>query len=148
MNADEMLNRIEKNSCLIAQKKQQIQSLYEILDSMGVDTTKEVVFSSADDKMSSVITRIVVLKEELEEQRVAAEEEKNEIISFINNIGDSTLQNVLYERYVNNKSLLEISRSIGYTYEWTRHLHLKAKREFEKSIKTCAKSTTKHTKTQ
>ena len=143
MTVKEQLRQIEINRGLIFRKQQQIQSLYEILSSMGIDTTKEVVFSCAEDKMANLVTRIVTLKEELEEERVNAEEEKRKIIGCINKVSDSTLQRVLYMRYVELKSLLEISQKIGYSYDWTRHLHTKALAEFEK----IAKNTTQHTKT-
>ena len=96
----------------------------ERIQNTGKNTTEERIFRYLDksQEIEDIIERYLAKKDEL--------------ICQIEGLADSTEENsqnyatLLYKRYVECERLEQISVEMGYSYEWTRHMHKAALKAF------------------
>ncbi len=96
----------------------------------------EVVSSSKDhDKMTDIIHKIDKLREKLNRNVDKYVDIKKEAADLLPQLENPVFQTILHSRYVLYKTFEKIAEEIGYTYQWTVHLHGLALLEFEKIMK-------------
>ena len=132
MNAKQYLKRIEKLDILIEQKGNEINNLRGIFTSViSPDFSEERVASgvSRDASFVNPVLKVTVLEAEVKD----LEDEMAKIIRRIRGLEDVRHVNVLYKRYVEFKSLVEIAVDMKYSYDYMRRLHGRALSDFERS---------------
>lgn len=134
MKAKEYLMQIEILSVKIEQKKQRAKEYRDLaLCSGGFDYSKErVQTSNLGGQIEDRIIRYVSLESEITENIFMLQQMKDKITGEIHNLNNSDYIILLYKRYVECKTLGQISKDMHYSYDRIRHMHGKALMEFEK----------------
>lgn len=131
-NPKKYLEQIKKASIMIETKRNQLLEIKGML--IGVNCSKELNLSknkNVSDKLSKIVCTKIDLIESIKEDIKDYTILKNTIINEIYNIEDVRYMNLLILRYIEYKTLEEISVKMGFTYEYIRHLHQKALNEFK-----------------
>jgi len=122
MTAKRYLVELKRMSICIEQKEAEKQALYSA--SLGSSMSdRERVSGSSEDKMPDTVGRIVELEAEIDQQVLELLERKHTVIAQIQGMQSESHIEVLYKRYVDGKSLEDIAREMGYTYQHVRRLH-------------------------
>lgn len=134
MKAKEYLMQIEILSVKIEQKKQRAKEYRALaLCSGGFDYSKErVQTSNLGGQIEDRIIRYVSLESEITENIFMLQQMKDKITGEIHNLNNSDYIILLYKRYVECKTLGQISKDMHYSYDRIRHMHGNALMEFEK----------------
>lgn len=134
MKAKEYLMQIEILSVKIEQKKQRAKEYRDLaLCSGGFDYSKErVQTSNLGGQIEDRIIRYVSLESEITENIFMLQQMKDKITGEIHNLNNSDYIILLYKRYVECKTLGQISKDMHYSYDRVRHMHGNALMEFEK----------------
>lgn len=135
MKAKEYLMQIEILSVKIEQKKQRAKEYRDLaaLCSGGFDYSKErVQTSNLGGQIEDRIIRYVSLESEITENIFMLQQMKDKITGEIHNLNNSDYIILLYKRYVECKTLGQISKDMHYSYDRIRHMHGNALMEFEK----------------
>lgn len=134
MKAKEYLMQIEILSVKIEQKKQRAKEYRDLaLCSGGFDYSKErVQTSNLGGQIEDRIIRYVSLESEITENIFMLQKMKDKITGEIHNLNNSDYIILLYKRYVECKTLGQISKDMHYSYDRIRHMHGNALMEFEK----------------
>lgn len=119
MNPKKYLSQIEKYNNLIAQKK----------------TEKEAVKSDAEGLTGSeYIEQMANLERQIGEEIVELANSRHRIIGEIQSLAKRKHVEILHERYVRLKSLMEIAVEKNYTYDYVKKLHGYALVEFDNKV--------------
>ena len=135
MTTRQYLNQIEKYDNLIHNKiieEEQLNILSMSVKSIPIG--EKVQTSSKQDPMGDMVAKIIDLREEISKMATDFLEQKQEIIRTIEAVEDPILYDVLFKRYVEYKTLLNIADELGYSEVTIKRLHLKAVKEI-KNIK-------------
>lgn len=134
MKAKEYLMQIEILSVKIEQKKQRAKEYRDLaLCSGGFDYSKErVQTSNLGGQIEDRIIRYISLESEITENIFMLQQMKDKITGEIHNLNNSDYIILLYKRYVECKTLGQISKDMHYSYDRIRHMHGNALMEFEK----------------
>lgn len=98
----------------------------------GFDYSKERVQTSAvADTMSRTVGKYVDLETEMNECRKTFEDFRNKAVHQMCQLYNKKHTEILYQRYINYKSLKAIADEMGYSYDWVRHAHGWALQEFQ-----------------
>ena len=126
--------QIEILSVKIEQKKQRAKEYRDLaLCSGGFDYSKErVQTSNLGGQIEDRIIRYVSLESEITENIFMLQQMKDKITGEIHNLNNSDYIILLYKRYVECKTLGQISKDMHYSYDRIRHMHVNALMEFEK----------------
>ena len=126
--------QIEILSVKIEQKKQRAKEYRDLaLCSGGFDYSKErVQTSNLGGQIEDRIIRYVSLESEITENIFMLQQMKDKITGEIHNLNNSDYIILLYKRYVECKTLGQISKDMHYSYDRIRHMHGNALMEFEK----------------
>lgn len=129
MTAKEYLNQIQALEDALSDKRTELKKLEALATSVTVPTDREVVqTSNISDKTGSLGAKIADVKKEIEQQAAEFLEEKQKRIKVIESVRslDNIKGSILHKKYVAYKALRTIAKELNYSYEYTRHLHLKA----------------------
>lgn len=134
MKAKEYLMQIEILSVKIEQKKLRAKEYRDLaLCSGGFDYSKErVQTSNLGGQIEDRIIKYVSLESEITENIFMLQQMKDKITGEIHNLNNSDYIILLYKRYVECKTLGQISKDMHYSYDRVRHMHGNALMEFEK----------------
>ena len=132
MTAKEYLGQLRIIRANIRILNEQVQYLETRLTSITVAASKEKVQSSGSgDAFESRIADLVDKKNECLELEKIYDALRQRIILRIVNLGNETYTKILQERYIKEKSMLQIATELNYSYDWIRHLHRDALAAFE-----------------
>lgn len=139
MTTKEYLGQIQRIDMMIANTCQDIQRLKELAVSITVPMGKEKVQTSGvGDIVGDNVAKYVTL--EGQGDVAAWLEARHTIIMQINSLPDYNDYYVLYERYVNNKDVVDIAKSMGKTRQHIDRLARNAMEHFEREYKTSFRS--------
>ncbi len=127
MTTRQYLSQIEKYDNLIHNKiieEEQLNILSMSVKSIPIG--EKVQTSSKQDPMGDMVAKIIDLREEISKMATDFLEQKQEIIRTIEAVEDPILYDVLFKRYVEYKTLLNIADELGYSEVTIKRLHLKA----------------------
>ena len=127
MTTRQYLSQIEKYDNLIHNKiieEEQLNILSMSVKSAPIG--EKVQTSSKQDPMGDMVAKIIDLREEISKMATDFLEQKQEIIRTIEAVEDPILYDVLFKRYVEYKTLLNIADELGYSEVTIKRLHLKA----------------------
>lgn len=137
MNAKEYLQQLQKADLIINQKIQEKTDLLAKLSSIrGINYSKERVQVSfqREAPYTASISKIVDLENEIECLICDYANLKHKIISEIQELSNRKYMDILYKRYIEDKSLEQISIEMNYSYDYIRHTHRHALQEFDNQI--------------
>lgn len=135
MNAKEYLSEVRRINDHIIEQEEYIQRLRDSLDIQGISYDKEKVQTSPDkERMSKVFAIIIDAEKELEELKTEFIQFRVKVIQQIYDIDDPVYKQILNQVYIDYKTLKECSMNIGFSYDYTRELHLKALKAFEEKF--------------
>ena len=135
MTAKTYLKRIRLLDERIDDGCEELAQLDALLKKVTAAMGGEVVSSSKDrDKMTDILHKIDNLRKKLNRNVDKYVDIKNEAADLLPMVENPVYQTILHSRYVLYKTFENIADEIGYTYQWTVHLHGLALLEFEKIL--------------
>ncbi|MCI8426874.1 MAG: hypothetical protein HFJ03_04950 [Lachnospira sp.] len=137
MKAKEYLQQLKRLDIVIKQKSKEVDDLHLKSKSIGsIDYSKERVQTSPSGEASFVklIGRIVDLEAEISQEINNFIDEKHKIINQIQKLNNTDYIRLLYKRYVEYKSLEHICVEMDFSYDYIKHLHGCALKDFEDKI--------------
>lgn len=137
MKAKEYLQQLKRLDELTNQKIKEVTDLRERATSVsGIDYSKDKVQSSpsGDAPFVKPICRIIDLEAEINAEIDKFVDEKHKIINQIQGLKNSDYIALLFKRYVEYKSLERICVEMNFSYDYIKHLHGYALKDFEDRI--------------
>lgn len=137
MKAKEYLQQLQRLDTVINQKIKEVQDLrVQMQSGGGIDYSKERVQSSpsGDAPFVKPICKIIDLEAEINAEIDKFVDEKHKIINQIQGLKNSNYISLLFKRYVEFKSLERICVEMNFSYDYIKHLHGYALKEFEDKI--------------
>ncbi len=137
VKAKEYLQQLKRLDIVIKQKSKEVDDLHLKSKSIGsIDYSKERVQTSPSGEASFVklIGRIVDLEAEISQEINNFIDEKHKIINQIQKLNNTDYIRLLYKRYVEYKSLEHICVEMDFSYDYIKHLHGCALKDFEDKI--------------
>lgn len=137
MTAKEYLSQIRVLFEKIKHREEQIAELQESVSKAGaIDYSKEKVQSSINRNMDDIVSNYLDKCKMLEKDKLAYIELKDRLIREIESLNNPIFFTLLYKRYVEFKSLEQISVEMCYNYSYIKHAHGWALSYFAKEILT------------
>ena len=137
MKAKEYLQQLQRLDTVINQKIKEVHDLrLQAQSTGGLDYSKERVQSSpsGDAPFVKPICRIIDLEAEINAEIDKFIDEKHKIINQIQSLKNSDYISLLFKRYVEFKSLERICVEMNFSYDYIKHLHGYALKDFEDKI--------------
>ncbi len=137
VKAKEYLQQLKRLDIVIKQKSKEVDDLHLKSKSIGsIDYSKERVQTSPSGEALFVklIGRIVDLETEISQEINTFIDEKHKIINQIQKLNNTDYIRLLYKRYVEYKSLEHICVEMDFSYDYIKHLHRCALKDFEDKI--------------
>lgn len=133
MKPKEYLNQIKKYDRMISQLEEQKMELYaKISTPLGFDYDKLRVKASKKDSFADNAAKYCDIILDIARTERKYIEIKDQIIKEIHLLDSATDIDILYKRYVEYKSLEDISVEMNYSYQWIRIKHGVALENFRK----------------
>ncbi len=136
MTTKEYLSQLNRLETIINQKKDQLNELKILSNSIkATDYSKEIVDSSKDNNAKFIfdVEKIALLENEINDLINTYLVKKNTIINQIHVLSDVKSIEILYKKYIENKNFIDISNELNYDYDYIRRLHAKSLVNFEKT---------------
>lgn len=137
MKAKEYLQQLQRLDTVINQKIKEVHDLrLQAQSTGGIDYSKERVQTSpsGDAPFVKPICRIIDLEAEINAEIDRFVDEKHKIINQIQDLKNSDYIRLLFKRYVEFKSLERICVEMNFSYDYIKHLHGYALKDFEDKI--------------
>ena len=135
MTTKQYLNQIDRINRTIKNKLSEIYQLKTMVCSISVSSDESKVQTSSDkDKMGSAVAKIVDLENEINEIIDVYAVKRERIISQIEAISDVMEYQVLFSRYIENKTFEQIAEDNEYSVRQIIRIHENALVEFEKKF--------------
>lgn len=137
MTAKEYLGQLRRLDVVINQKFSEKEELKRKAGSISaVDYSKEKVKTapSGEAAFERITDRICELEKEIMSEIDQLVDKTHMIVGQICGLQNTDHVDLLLKRYVEFKSLSQICDEMNFSYEYTRHLHIAALREFEKKF--------------
>lgn len=137
MKAKEYLQQLQRLDTVINQKIKEVHDLrLQAQSTGGIDYSKERVQTSPSGDVPFVkpICRIIDLEAEINAEIDKFVDEKHKIINQIQGLKNSDYISLLFKRYVEFKSLERICVEMNFSYDYIKHLHGYALKDFEDKI--------------
>lgn len=126
------LREIQRLDALIRCKTAEIVQLRELALSITVQSSSEPVMTSKNpDKIGTVVAKIVDLQDEAAMEIDRFLDVRQERIAVIEKVADVKHYDILHQRYVQYRSLKQISIEMKLPYDSVKTLHLEALRSVE-----------------
>lgn len=133
MTTKSYLSQIERLDRMIQNKLSEIYQLKTMACSVTVSNDSERVQTSSDkDRLGSTVAKIVDLEKETDRLVDRFVDLKKEIMSIISMIKSERHREILFKKYLEQKSLYEIAEELGMTDRGCKKAHKRALEEFEK----------------
>lgn len=132
MNAKEILYQLRIADVKINNKIKELENFKIMMDSLGGGAGERVQSSRrSHDKFADRVATVVDLEREINKDVDNYVDLKARITKMIDKVQNSEHLDVLYKRYVNNKSWLTISSEMKYSESYLYKLHGRALKEFK-----------------
>ena len=135
MNHKDCLRRIRCLDVHIDQKIKELESLRAAAVRIGgANYARDPVTGGRkqEARYTGIVERMVDLEREIEAEIDRFVDERHETINRIQSLDDPIYADILFQRYVEYKSLYEIAKEMRYSYSRMRHIFGEALREFAK----------------
>lgn len=144
-NAIELLYSLRNIDNEIREQIDLLDQLRSVVTSVTVSTDKEAVQSSGSkDKMAGIIAKIVDLENEINAKTDGLINRKNIVKEVIFSIEKENYQDLLYDYFICNIPLWQISENMGITYDACKKQLSRAKRCFERMFDSKKKQKIQH----
>lgn len=131
MEVKEFIERLKMIDCQIENKKAEIQMWKNIaLSTAPQGESERVQLTKNPQKMADAVNKYVDLEKEIETLML----EKDECIKIIEKVKNPLLYDILHKYHIQHMKLSEIADLKGYTHEYIRDRHKKAKKELQKVL--------------
>lgn len=129
------LFKVEELYNSIVKKEEHILWLRSIVDSAkSPRLTKDKVQTSIDpDRLSRVMAEVVDGERELEDLKQEYLELQVKVENKINLLDYKLMRSILRMKYLDFKTLVDISADLGYSYDHIRRMHKKAVQQYKKN---------------
>ena len=134
MKAKEYLQQLQRLDTVINQKIKEVTDFRDRATSIsGIDYSQNKVQTSpsGDVPFVKLIGRIIDLEAEINAEIDTFVDEKHKIINQIQRLKNADYISLLYKRYVEYKSLERICVEMNFSYDYIKHLHGYALKDFE-----------------
>lgn len=132
MTAKEYLNQARTLDLLINAKQSELYSLKLMATSISSPVISEKVQSGGENNAMRIIDKIVDLQNEINLEIDKLVDLKSQIMDEIKQVNDPVERILLTERYINNKSWMEIANMMHYTERQVHNIHGKSLKHFSK----------------
>lgn len=132
MQAKQYLKELRRLDTCINQQLQEKAALYTSTIGAARTDKDRVQTSGSGDMMPELIQRLLDLEAEIDKEIDNFADQKRKMIRQIQDLRNETYVSLLYRRYVEFKTLEEISVEMNYTYQYTRRMHGYALAEFQR----------------
>lgn len=132
MTAKEYLNQARVLDMLINAKQSELYSLKLMATSISSPVISEKAQSGGENNTMRIIDKIVDLQNEINLEIDKLVDLKSQIRNEIKQINNPVERILLTERYINNKSWLEIAKVMHYTERQVHNIHGKSLKHFSK----------------
>lgn len=132
VTAKEYLNQARVLDMLINTKQSELYKLRLMATFVSSPSITEKVQSSGDNTAMRIIDKIVDLQNEINLEIDKLVDLKSQIRGEIKQINDPVERILLTERYINNKSWMEIANMMHYTERQVHNIHGKSLKHFSK----------------
>ena len=132
VTAKEYLNQARVLDMLINAKQSELYSLKLMATSISSPAIAEKVQSGGENNTMRIIDKIVDLQNEINLEIDKLVDLKSRIRNEIKQINNPIERILLTERYINNKSWLEIAKVMHYTERQVHNIHGKSLKHFSK----------------
>ena len=137
MVTKQYLSQIERLDKMIQNKLSEIYQLKTMACSVTVSNDGERVQTSSDkDRLGSTVAKIVDLEKETDRLVDSFIDLKKETMLIIRMIKSERHREILFKKYLEQKSLYEIAEELGMTDRGCKKAHKRALEEFEKNKNT------------
>lgn len=137
MKAKDYLRTIKRMDSAIEHKRIELKMLEESRGAIGsvTDYTRDKVQTSPNGASFTTLSdKIVDLKQEIEKQIITLNETRSRIIDQINSLDDPNEAQVLFKRYVMDKSMEMIAVEMNYSYVYTCKINGRGLISFEEKF--------------
>lgn len=132
MQVKEYLNTVNRLNRIIQNKLSELHQFKELSLSIPAIENKERVQTTPDfDKIGKVLAKIDEMERELDGKMDEYIAVKDMIVGQISDIPDEKYYNILFSKYVENKTLEKIADEKMYSFRHTTRLHSEALADFE-----------------
>ena len=132
--AKSRLRLVGKIDRLIYNKLKEIDRLKEIATSVSNPLSPNLAKSGNDDKIGTIITKIIDYQEDVAAQIDYYIDLKKQIVAEIESIEDSQMSELLYMRYIDDRSWKEIEILMKLSRGWMFKLHGKSLQAYGRNI--------------
>lgn len=137
MDTKQYLSQIERLDKMIQNKLSEIYQLKTMACSVTVSNDSERVQTSSDkDRLGSTVAKIIDLEKETDKLVDSFIDLKKETMLIIRMIKSERHREILFKKYLEQKSLYEIAEELGMTDRGCKKAHKRALEEFEKNKNT------------
>ena len=137
MDTKQYLSQIERLDKMIQNKLSEIYQLKTMACSVTISNDSERVQTSSDkDRLGSTVAKIIDLEKETDRLVDSFIDLKKETMLIIRMIKSERHREILFKKYLEQKSLYEIAEELGMTDRGCKKAHKRALEEFEKNKNT------------
>ena len=137
MDTKQYLQQIERLDKMIQKKLSEIYQLKTMACNVTVSNDSERVQTSSDkDRLGSTVAKIIDLEKETDRLVDSFIDLKKETMLIIRMIKSERHREILFKKYLEQKSLYEIAEELGMTDRGCKKAHKRALEEFEKNKNT------------
>lgn len=131
------LFKVEELYNSIVKKEEHILWLRSIVDSAkSPQLKKDKIQTSIDpDRLSRVMAEVVDGERELEQMKSEYLELQVKVENKINLLDYKLMRSILRMKYLDFKTLVDISADLGYSYDHIRRMHKKAVQQYKKNVR-------------
>lgn len=133
MTAKEYLRQYRMAEVKLMHRETQLTRLRETICAVG-NGLADKVQTDVKDCIGGAVAGLVDLETEIRVERLNLEEFKHRIITEIHTLDKPIFVNILFKRYIECKSLWDISQELDYGYRHVKRLHGYALQEFYNKI--------------
>ena len=130
----EYLKEIKFKQQYLQRLKKRRNTLHLDVSFGGIDYSADRIQTTPKNKLEEALVRLSDRMEQLDEKIAKVSLEIDDRISSIEKLSDEVFRNILFKRYVEDKSFEQISMELGYAYNYTCTIHGDALKELSKVL--------------
>ena len=131
MTAKEYLSELDTMRQIIESQELELERLYtEASGLRAITYDKDAVQVSPENRFEEMMLRIYELGDEIVEQNTRFRKEYNKRLQMICQMKKSQYVMVLRKRYIDGKTLKQITKEVNYSYESVKKIHGRALQAF------------------
>lgn len=123
MTAKEYLSQYRVLESKIKHRQRELDAFRETMALSGIKMSEKVQTSPSADNLSNSVMRLLDMETEIKEELIRLTELKHRIINEIHELDNALYIDILYLKYIEKKSLWDISLELNYEYNHIRHSH-------------------------